>query len=116
MVAIIAPMNVGRRRPLTAVIRYGAGHRPKSPSAIASNDATTQLEIPLVPNDGERGLTPAAITPAVITGRYPSPTVTVFLRGQPQLKRSSEIYCSYTIKNYITINLLDEEARDPESP
>ena len=52
MSAIIAPMDVGRQRPLTAVVRYEAGHSPKSPSAIASTDATTQLQSPLVPDGG----------------------------------------------------------------
>ena len=78
MAAIIAPMDVGRQWLLTAVVRYGAGHSPKSPSTIASNDATTQLQSPLVPNVGGRGLMPAAIIPAVITGQYLSPTITFF--------------------------------------
>ena len=78
MAAIIAPMNVGRQRPPTAVVRCGAGHSQKMPSAIASNYATTQLKSPLVPNDGGRGLMPAAIILDIITGRYPSPTVAVF--------------------------------------
>ena len=87
MAAIIVPIDVGRQWPLTAVARYGAGHSPKSPLAIASNDATTQLQSSLVPNGGGRGLMPAAIIPAVITGQYPSPIIAFFLRGQPQMKR-----------------------------
>ena len=38
-----------------------------------------------------------------------------FLRGQPQLKRSSEPYYSYAITHDITINLLGKEVRDPET-
>ena len=78
MSAIIAPIDVGRQWPLTAVVQDGAGHSPKSPSAKASNGATTQLQSPPVPNGGGRGLMPAAIIPAVITGRYPSPTIVFF--------------------------------------
>ena len=73
--------------PPTAVVRYGAYHSPKLPSAIASNDATTQLQIPLVPNGGGRGLIPAAIILAVITGRYPSSTIAVFTRTVTNEKR-----------------------------
>ena len=78
MTAIIVPMDVSRQRPLTAVVRYGAGHSPKLPSVIASNDATAYLQSPLVPNSGGRGLMPAAIISAVIMGQYPSPTVAFF--------------------------------------
>ena len=94
---MIAPMIMGRQRPLTAVVRYGAGRSPKSPSVTYYHDTATQLKSPLVPDGGGRCLTQAAIVPTDITGRRPSSNAAVFYEDSYNRKSPSEPYWSYHI-------------------
>ena len=56
----------------------------------------------------------AALISAASTGQYPSPIAAVFYEDSHNLQSPSEPYCSCVITRHITINLSEEEVRDPE--
>ena len=94
------------------MVGYAVSHSPRSP-LVTLYIAEPAIEGSLVPGDGGLCLTPAAIIPAVGTGQYPSPTATNFCKDSHNQKLILGPYCYYNITYDITINLLDEEAKEP---